>query len=132
MLAHFWNLWGADRPPHDVCLDELVLHNGFVEATAHRFLKVYDDKYDVSQAQAEIQENQKREHSPTAPRVTQIAAQLATEAAEGWEEEHLIDDDGELIKIRYRGKPTQRRYEFIRDYLAFKIGRMKGSKSGQN
>lgn len=45
--------------------------------------------------------------------------------AEGWKEERLIDDGGEEIFIRYLGDPTPERYTFIRDYLDFKLGRMK-------
>lgn len=44
---------------------------------------------------------------------------------EGWKEERLIDDGGEEIFIRYRGDPNQKRYTFIRDYLDFKLSRMK-------
>jgi hypothetical protein len=44
---------------------------------------------------------------------------------EGWSEERLIDDSGDEIKIRYRGKAGVERYEFIRDYLTFKINRLK-------
>jgi hypothetical protein len=43
---------------------------------------------------------------------------------EGWTEEPLTDEDGELILIRYRGKPSRKRYEFIRDYLDLKIKRL--------
>jgi hypothetical protein len=45
-----------------------------------------------------------------------------------WSEEILIDDGGEEIKIHYRGEPSLERYEFIRDYLAFKIGRLEKMK----
>ena len=41
-IAKFWNEWGADRPADAACLDELVLKNGFSEAGAREFLKVYD------------------------------------------------------------------------------------------
>jgi hypothetical protein len=47
--------------------------------------------------------------------------------AEGWKEERLIDDGGEEIFIRYRGEPTGERYTYIRDYLDFKLSRMKKS-----
>ncbi|MFG1320592.1 hypothetical protein [Xanthobacter autotrophicus] len=43
---------------------------------------------------------------------------------EGWSEERLIDDGGDEIKIRYKGSPSRERYEFIRDYLDFKIQRL--------
>lgn len=41
-IAIFWNEWGADRPADAACLDQLVLKNGFSEAGAREFLKVYD------------------------------------------------------------------------------------------
>jgi hypothetical protein len=41
-IAKFWNDWGADRPADAACLDDLVLKNGFSEAGAREFLKVYD------------------------------------------------------------------------------------------
>jgi hypothetical protein len=41
-IAKFWNAWGADRPADAACLDDLVLKNGFSEAGARDFLKVYD------------------------------------------------------------------------------------------
>ena len=42
-IAFFWPMWGTDRPPNEVCLDELVYKHGFTEASAPQFLKVYDD-----------------------------------------------------------------------------------------
>ncbi|MFK3689613.1 hypothetical protein ACI2J4_04935 [Agrobacterium tumefaciens] len=47
-----------------------------------------------------------------------------SQVPEGWSEESLIDDGGEEIRIRYRGRATVARYEFIRDYLDFKIQRL--------
>jgi len=41
-IAKFWNQWGIDRPADAACLDDLVLKNGFSEAGAREFLKVYD------------------------------------------------------------------------------------------
>jgi hypothetical protein len=41
-IAKFWNGWGKERPADAACLDELVLKNGFSEAGARDFLKVYD------------------------------------------------------------------------------------------
>lgn len=42
LIRRFFHEWGADRPPDPVCLDQLVLHNGFNEGAASLFLKVYD------------------------------------------------------------------------------------------
>lgn len=42
-----------------------------------------------------------------------------------WREERLLDEKGEEIFVRYKGEPSKERYEFIRDYLDFKLKRMK-------
>ena len=44
--------------------------------------------------------------------------------SDGSTEEPLTDEVGEPILIRYRGKPSRKRYEFIRDYLDLKIKRL--------
>ena len=41
-IAKFWSIWGADRPPDDMCLDELIMRNGFSERGAPLFLRSYD------------------------------------------------------------------------------------------
>jgi hypothetical protein len=42
-----------------------------------------------------------------------------------WREERLLDEAGDEIFIKYKGDPTKARYEFIRDYLDFKVERLK-------
>ncbi len=37
----------------------------------------------------------------------------------------IRDDEGQEILIRYKGDATPERYEFIRDYLDFKLQRLK-------
>lgn len=41
-IAKFWADWGADRPPDPVCLDALVLRNGYSQRGAPLFLRSYD------------------------------------------------------------------------------------------
>jgi hypothetical protein len=43
----------------------------------------------------------------------------------GWKEERLIDDSGDETFLSYKGEPSVARYEFIRDYLDFRIQRLK-------
>jgi hypothetical protein len=43
----------------------------------------------------------------------------------GWKEERLVDDSGEETFLSYKGEPSLARYEFIRDYLDFRIQRLK-------
>jgi len=41
-IRKFWAIWGADRPPDAVALDDLRLKHAFSDAGATNFLKVYD------------------------------------------------------------------------------------------
>jgi hypothetical protein len=43
IIRNFWATWGADRPADEAALDVLRVKNGFGEAGAANFLKVYDD-----------------------------------------------------------------------------------------
>lgn len=193
-IARFWPTWGVDRPPNEVCLDDLVLKHGFTEASAPNFLRVYDESIAFAGLNSSDkvtspsdEEDEEAEVDPPAVEVgdrvqwvsqdlqfkapkrvralspdrhwvfvegseagipvhqIEIAEKAAASAAatgqstpptlplpeegviSGWEEERLIDDDGELILIRYKGKPSQERYAYIRDYLDFKLKRMRGS-----
>ncbi|WP_315925748.1 hypothetical protein [Mesorhizobium sp. SP-1A] len=198
IIAKYFAEWGADRPPDAVCLDRLVLKDGFTEGAAKLFLSVYDstiayaglsdsDKGDDAGASAEddtppssrakvgdyvlievdgafvfkepkrVEEIQELdgvewvfvEGETAAVQMEQVTVQPAPlvvspppVVASGatpptrtlptlpsdWSEEILIDDGGEEIKIQYRGEPSLERYEFIRDYLAFKIGRLEKMK----
>jgi hypothetical protein len=60
---------------------------------------------------------------PPLPLVQEDQDQRAQKA--GWKEERLIDDAGEETFISYKGEPSAERYEFIRDYLDFRIQRLK-------
>lgn len=42
-IGKFWGVWGADRPPDPICLDDLVIKHKYTEDGAATFLKVYDD-----------------------------------------------------------------------------------------
>jgi hypothetical protein len=188
-VAKYFTLWGADRPPDEVCLDQLVLKGGFTESAAKLFLSVYDNTIAFAKladsdkvvslpeeeeeeevdppAEVEIGDLVQREAAgvlsfPKPLRVRKIvedqglkwvfvdgleSAFLMSEAvieAKGqgagvltpprlpleelpseWREERLLDEEGEEIFVRYKGEPSKERYEFIRDYLDFKIKRMK-------
>jgi hypothetical protein len=41
-IAKYFSEWGTDRPPDAVCLDRLVLKDGFTDGAAKLFLNVYD------------------------------------------------------------------------------------------
>lgn len=47
-LSTYWRQWGADRPIDEVCLDQLVIKDGFTQSAAATFLRVYDDTIDFA------------------------------------------------------------------------------------
>lgn len=198
-IENFWHIWGADRPPDAVCLDDLVLKHGFTETAAKTFLKVYDETIRFAQlsndAPDELEFPDELEpmsggngelaqrpfevgdlvqieingalQLPAPERIRAVQdhngeqwvflqnSQTGIPASQallvgaatkivpnleppvlplevplsGWEEEQLIDDSGQEIRIRYKGKLTLERYEYIRDYLDFKIARLAKTKS---
>jgi hypothetical protein len=42
-ISEHWEQWGAKRPPDPVCLDDLILKEGYTHNAAETFLKVYDE-----------------------------------------------------------------------------------------
>lgn len=42
-MQTYWGRWGAVRPITEICLDQLIIKDGFVDAAAKTFLRVYDE-----------------------------------------------------------------------------------------
>jgi hypothetical protein len=42
IVRQFWTSWGPDRPSDPIAIDQLTLENGFSDAGAKNFLRVYD------------------------------------------------------------------------------------------
>lgn len=187
-IANYWNVWGPDRPPDPVCLDQLVLKGGFTQGAANTFLRVYDETIhyaglansDIDALQDEVpgdpplppisvgdlvnvevggslvfpeprrvrainihdgkpwvyvegsqagasmdnvQLHQKGAAGSFAP--PPLLEEARPETKSGWKEERLVDDDGDETFLSYKGEPSLERYEFIRDYLDFRISRLK-------
>lgn len=192
-LAKYFAMWGSDRPPDEVCLDQLVLKGGFTEPAAKLFLQVYDATISYAGlaesdklAPADLGSEEEMDDPPPPPpevhagdlvqresngalsfskamRVRKILEDQGQkwifvegseagfpmseamieskgngvrtdlvpprlpldEVTSDWREERLLDETGEEIFVRYKGEPSKERYEFIRDYLDFKVKRMK-------
>ena len=81
--------------------------------------------------QAKLVEKSREGHAGGQPPIKPPELALANEAVpEGWHEERLIDDSGEEIFVRFKGQPSSKRYEYVRDYYDFKIKRVE-PKAGQ-
>jgi hypothetical protein len=87
---------------------------------------VEDSEAGVSMDQVRIEE---KGAAPAAPAFTPPPLPLTPKdehvARPGWKEERLVDDAGNETFLSYRGEPSLERYEFIRDYLEFRITRLK-------
>jgi hypothetical protein len=90
------------------------------EHEGHQWVFVDENEAGIPMESAILEQKGNGEDHPT-PSV--VAPRLPLE--EGWHEERLLDDDGKEIFISYKGEPSRDRYEFIRDYLDFKLNRMK-------
>lgn len=143
-FSRHFEQWGSNRPPDAVCLDQLVLKEGYTDSAAKLFLSVYDstaayanlggsDKNAPSNSNGLVEEND----SPL-PSEAEIESKRGNAAdvpvppplplddlRSEWREERLLDESGDEIFIRYKGVPSKERYEFIRDYSDFKVKRMK-------
>lgn len=82
----------------------------------------------------QIQLHQKGAAAPAiAPPMLALPEQAARPSPkDGWKEERLIDDEGDETFISYKGEPSVERYEFIRDYLEFRISRLKPKPAAQS
>ncbi len=77
-MATFWQLWGADRPPDPICLDQLVRKYAFNDKAAPNFLRAYDetiayagltnsDKVDESDVEDDPEDNEENQGEPDQP-----------------------------------------------------------------
>ena len=149
IMSEMWSEWGATPPGDSECHIQLVLDRGFTESAATDFLAIYKDNVAFAQLVEEQVVNSELPSTPASSEVWPSSAPptssvfpasvvasptvqptTATDApGVVWREERLLDDQGEEILIRYKGEPTADRYAFIRDYLDFKLRRMKPSGS---
>lgn len=144
----FWGIWGAQQIPNEVRLDELVLKHSFTDSAAQTFLRVYDETLQFAQlTQSENlhistvlgdddaadeqkvhqDEDQGATESVARPTLAKSlpVANSSVKHSDEWTEEKLIDDSGHEIRILYHGNASLQRYEYIRDYLDFKILRLR-------
>jgi hypothetical protein len=82
IIRKFWATWSADRPPDEVALDTLVLHNGFSDAGARNFLKVYDETTAFAglSSSDKIEDVEEEEEETVTPQHQEKASRLGAEA----------------------------------------------------
>lgn len=138
LISDLWNHWGVRRLPDSACVSELTFERAFPPEAARKFLSIYDETIgfarlgEVDSApeptlQSESAEadrvavdagpSQDLRHAPLGPA-------MGAPFASGGREERLLDVNGQEIVIWFAAEPTLEKYEFLRDYLEFKIKRL--------
>ncbi|MBV8548541.1 MAG: hypothetical protein JO126_03690 [Alphaproteobacteria bacterium] len=127
LIEKYWSLWGADRPPDAVCLDELVLKGAFPQNAAETFLRVYDSTIDYAGLSESDKINNEEVENPLEIKQNEVAigdlVQWVSQGSEQFQEAKrvraLSDDkkwafvDGsetgipmEQIELVKKGSPT--------------------------
>ncbi|HEX8233159.1 MAG TPA: hypothetical protein VF559_07435 [Caulobacteraceae bacterium] len=126
-------------PPADVGVGDLVqveITGALVLPKAARVravqpyegkLWVYVDGSEAAIPMEQVRLEQKGGAAGAAPPPLPLPPEAPVERSTklGWKEERLIDDSGDETFLSYKGEPSVERYEFIRDYLEFRIQRLK-------
>jgi hypothetical protein len=135
--AELWKKWGADLPPDVEMRSELILERGFSQAGALDAVAIYKgtlafaklsdadkmpdeepDKLDTSASQA----------NPDRSKITPIQGQKSSASAIS---ERIVYKPGYDISVGFSMEPDIETYEFLRDYLDFRITRMKKQQNQQ-
>lgn len=149
LIGEYFGIWGRDRPTDQHCISELKFEKNFTDDAARRFLMVYDETIPyarvaesdklieteedvplpVPQVESDTMKPSVTPSSAMAPAPAKAAASPHAVTpnvffgSSGWHE-RLLDDDGSEIIISFGSEPTVETYEFLREYLDFKIKRM--------
>lgn len=108
---------GAFQLPQSKRVEKIQEHEGRL------WVFLENEKTGIPMDQVVVQEMEVVTNNQNSPPTRDLPVS-DSKVPEGWSEESLIDDGGDEIRIRYRGKASIERYEFIRDYLDFKIQRL--------
>jgi hypothetical protein len=127
--AQLWEKWGADLPPDVEILAELMLERGFSNPGAAELISEYKatlafakliapDK--MPDEESDILETSQSQTPLDRSRVTPIQGQRQTAI-----NERIVYKPGQDISVGFSTEPDIEMYEFLRDYLDFRIQRMK-------
>lgn len=132
--------WGAEPPARETAEWELTNQRGFTREAARRFYAMYRESIEFlarenalpslaqdaglenSQGQASWLNSGDVAPNPGPTRGTSVGAT----GAAAWEE-RIVDETGVEIVVRFAREPSRNSFQYLRDYLDFKIRRMTSS-----
>lgn len=144
LIGEYWKEWGEDRPPDEDCTWTLTDVRGFTPEAAAKFLSVFDttiayaglarsdslsasDEDVASDVDGLPDEDDIMQPEPSPSTKAKPPAFFGGEAnvlavARAEWTERLRDRDGIEIVVEFSREPSQDAYEYLRDYIDFKLG----------
>jgi hypothetical protein len=123
-MAEFWELWNVDRPPDGACISELTLERGFTDDAARRFLSVYDETISFANLTKDGIVSEREPDTMEDANIAQKEPITTGQSKTSAMVERLIDDSGSQIVLQFDKEPSAASYEYLRDYLDFKLKRI--------
>lgn len=137
IVAEFWKVWGSEPPARDSAVWSLQHERRFTEDAAHRFHGVYCKSVEFLREEgalperggSEIARPGDHDTGPDDAPISRDTAASRDRAVEGqrtslaWHE-RIVDESGVEIDVRFSKEPALGTFEYLRDYLTFKIKRM--------
>ncbi|WP_315807313.1 MULTISPECIES: hypothetical protein [unclassified Bradyrhizobium] len=130
-IAKYFALWGADRPPDPVCLDQLILKDTFTEPAAKTFLSVYDDTiafaglHDSDKKDddfsGEVEPEEEEEEEPDAEQVEEVPSLRKRERVTVMEGERVVfteeTNPQNYLKLIASGEVDETMLDALEDYV---------------
>ena len=122
--------------PHDDILRPRLIRRGFAPSAVSTVIQAFRDTMEFvrdnaagypmdHQNRAEDTPVQTQEAPQTSGHQAPTVGRATSESAGTWLEEQILDDDGNCIVMKFPTEPTVETYEFLKDYLDFRVARMR-------
>jgi hypothetical protein len=132
--AELWEKWGKDLPPDIEIVTELTLERGFSQSGANEFVTEYKETLafanlvDVDKMPDMQSDISDRSGSPEQGERSKVNALHALRnPASSIIEERIVYKPGQDIFLRFTSEPDVEIYDFLKDYLEFRLSRLKKS-----
>jgi hypothetical protein len=127
--------------PHDDILRTRLIRRGFAQSAVATAISSYRETVEFvsnnsvgynppdDNVTEEPMQPQTTAQSAPSPQISakainaDLASSMRQEASPG-REERILDDDGHAIVVKFPGEPTVETYEFLKEYLEFRIQRL--------
>lgn len=123
----------GETPPHDDILLPLLIRRGFAPTAVSAVIQSYRETMGLLRPNAEVYDSEAKhdgDESAPPPGLGRAAAGpqapllLPILQSSPGRQEKIADDDGNEIILTFPSEPTIETYEFVKEYLEFRINRL--------